>query len=45
MGAARDSEDPAMTDRFDDAEPTHAATATAHLLDERARRRGTLTEL
>ncbi|QYU66386.1 DMT family transporter [Leptolyngbya sp. 15MV] len=34
MGAARDSEDPAMTDRFDDAEPTHAASATAHLLDE-----------
>ena len=34
MGAARDSEDLAMTDRFDDAEPTHAASATAHLLDE-----------
>jgi hypothetical protein len=34
MGAARDSEDPAMTDRFDDAEPTHAASATAHLLHE-----------
>jgi hypothetical protein len=34
MGAARDSEDPAMTDRFDDTEPTHAASATAHLLDE-----------
>jgi len=34
MGAARDSEDPAMTDRFDDADPTQAASATAHLLDE-----------
>lgn len=34
MGAARDSEDPGMTDRFDDAEPTYAVCTTAHLPDE-----------